>query len=151
MQWGELSQKMYQKSSALSIRLEFEEVSLQIEFTTLPPKNHNLFVKNWNEKGIGEKRNCGHRLIMHSITRREKEGGGWGWSEKTVGGGGTGGSFTQTYVWAGWNSMTMHINFSILLLKRDFYLLQFKSKGQQKPGDVSPMQSDYKCLHWMLL
>jgi hypothetical protein len=39
----------------LSIRLECEEVSLQIEFTTLPPKNHNLFVKNWNEKGTGEK------------------------------------------------------------------------------------------------
>jgi hypothetical protein len=47
---------MYQKSSALSIRLECEEVSLQIEFTTLLPKNHNLFVKNWSEKGIGEKR-----------------------------------------------------------------------------------------------
>jgi hypothetical protein len=31
--------------SALSIRFECEEVSLQIEFTTLPPKNHNLFVK----------------------------------------------------------------------------------------------------------
>ncbi len=74
-QWGESSQKMYQKSSALSIRLECEEVSLQIEFTTLPPKNHNLFV-NWNKKGIGEKRNCGHRLIMHSITRRKRGGGG---------------------------------------------------------------------------
>jgi hypothetical protein len=36
---------MYQKSSALSIRFECEEVSLHIEFTTLPPKNHNLFVK----------------------------------------------------------------------------------------------------------
>ncbi len=43
------------KELALSIRLECEEVSLQIEFTTLPPKNHNFFVKNWNEKGIGEK------------------------------------------------------------------------------------------------
>ena len=53
--WGESSQKMHQKSSALSIRLECEEVSLQIEFTTLPPKNYNLFVKNWNEKGIGKK------------------------------------------------------------------------------------------------
>jgi hypothetical protein len=47
--------KCIKKSSVLSIRLECEEVSLQIEFTTLPPKNHNLFVKNWNEKGIGEK------------------------------------------------------------------------------------------------
>ncbi len=37
-------------------------------------------------KGNWRKRNCGHRLLMHSITRREK--GGWGLSEKTVGGGG---------------------------------------------------------------
>ncbi len=28
--------------------------------------------ENWNEKGIGEKRNCGHKLIMHSITRRDE-------------------------------------------------------------------------------
>ncbi len=47
-------------------------------------------------KGNWRKRNCSHRLIMRSITRREK--GGWGWSEKTVGGGGVGGSFTQTYI-----------------------------------------------------
>jgi hypothetical protein len=46
---------MYKKELSVIIRLECEEVSLQIEFTTLPPKNHNLFVKNWNEKGIGEK------------------------------------------------------------------------------------------------
>jgi hypothetical protein len=60
--------------------MECEEVSLQIEFTTLPPKNHNLFVKtgNWNEKGIGEKRNCGHRLKMHSVTRRDEMWGGRG-------------------------------------------------------------------------
>ncbi len=45
--------------------------------------------ENWNEKGIGEQRNCGHRLIMHSITRRDEMGGGGEeWSEKTVGGGG---------------------------------------------------------------
>ena len=36
---------------------------------------------------------CGHRLIVHSITRRgeiweKAEGGGGGWSEETVGGGG---------------------------------------------------------------
>ncbi len=36
--------------------------------------------RNWR------KRNCGHRLIMHSMSRRR--GGGVGWSEKTVGGGG---------------------------------------------------------------
>ena len=38
--------------------------------------------ENWNEKGIGETRKCGHRLIMHSITRRNEMWGGW--SEKTV-------------------------------------------------------------------
>jgi hypothetical protein len=43
------------KELSVIICLECEEVSLQIEFTTLPLKNHNLFVKNWNEKGIGEK------------------------------------------------------------------------------------------------
>ncbi len=53
-QWGKSSQKMYQKELSV-IRLKCEEVTLQIEFTKLPPKNHNLFVKNWNEKGIGEK------------------------------------------------------------------------------------------------
>ncbi len=37
-------------------------------------------------KGNWRKGNCGHRLIMHSITRREKGGGGW--CEKTLGGGG---------------------------------------------------------------
>jgi hypothetical protein len=46
--------KMYQKSSALSIRFECEEVSLQMEFTTLPPKPQPL-CETWNEKGIGEK------------------------------------------------------------------------------------------------
>ncbi len=54
--------------------------------------------ENWNEKGIGEKRKCGHRLIMHSITRRDEMGGG-GLSEKTVGG------------CAEWNGMTIHILF----------------------------------------
>ena len=43
------------KELSVFTRLECEEVSLQIEFTKLPPKNLNLFVRNWNEKGIGEK------------------------------------------------------------------------------------------------
>jgi hypothetical protein len=46
---------MYQKSSALSIRFEMRRSLFAIGFTKLPPKNHNLFVKNWNEKVIGEK------------------------------------------------------------------------------------------------
>ena len=139
--------KCIKKSSALSIRLECEEVSLPIEFTTLPPKNHNLFVKTGTKRELEKKELRPQANNAQYNTPGER--GGRGWSEKTVGGG-AGGSFTPTYIWAGWNSMTMHINFSILL-KRDFYLLRFKSEGQQKPGDVSLMQSDCKWLHWMLL
>ena len=55
-QWGESSQKMYLKELSVITRMECEEVSLQIEITTLPPKNHNLFVKTgmkreWEKKG----------------------------------------------------------------------------------------------------
>jgi hypothetical protein len=46
---------MYLKELSVITRMECEEVSLQIEVTTLPPKNHNLFLRNWNEKGIREK------------------------------------------------------------------------------------------------
>ncbi len=47
-------EKCIKKSSALS-HVKCEEVSLQIEFATLPPKNHDLFVKqeqkeNWKNK-----------------------------------------------------------------------------------------------------
>ncbi len=55
MQWGESSfRKCIKKSSALS-HIEYGEVSLQIEFATLPPKNHDLFAKeewkgNWKNK-----------------------------------------------------------------------------------------------------
>ncbi len=61
------------------------------------------------------------------------------------GGGGAGGSFTQTYIWAGWISMTTHINFQ-LWLRRGFYLRRSKFEGQQKPGDVSLKQPDYKVI-----
>jgi hypothetical protein len=35
--------------------MECEEVSLQIEFTTLPPKNHNLFMKTGMKRELGKK------------------------------------------------------------------------------------------------
>jgi hypothetical protein len=47
--------KCIKRAQRYQFALKCEEVSLQIEITTLPPKNHNLFVKLWNEKGIGEK------------------------------------------------------------------------------------------------
>jgi len=100
--------------------------------------------ENWNEKGIGEKRNCGHRLIMHSITRRDEIWEG-GWSEETVGGRGWAAPLCQLIYEQG-EMVWQYIYFSTLL-KRDFYLLQFKSEEQQKPGDVTLMQSDCKWLH----
>jgi hypothetical protein len=35
-----------------------EEVSLQIEFATLPPKNHNLFVKVGTKRELEKKENA---------------------------------------------------------------------------------------------
>jgi hypothetical protein len=43
------------KELSVIIRLECEEVSLQIEFTTLPPKNHNLFVKTGTKRELEKK------------------------------------------------------------------------------------------------
>jgi hypothetical protein len=57
-------------------RVECEEVSLQIEFAKLPPKNHNLFVKTGTKKELEKQGKCGHRLIMHSITHWDEMWGG---------------------------------------------------------------------------
>ncbi len=76
---------MYQKSSALSIRFECEEVSLQIEFTTLPPKSHNLFVKTGTKRELEKKELRPQANNAQYNTQGEK-------------GGGAGGSFTQTYI-----------------------------------------------------
>ncbi len=43
------------KELSVIIRLECEEVSLQIEFTTLTPKNHNLFVKTGTKRELEKK------------------------------------------------------------------------------------------------
>jgi hypothetical protein len=46
---------MYQKELSVIIRLECAEVSLQIEFTILPPKNYNLFVKTGTKRELEKK------------------------------------------------------------------------------------------------
>ncbi len=104
-------EKCIKKSSALS-HVKYGEVSLQIEFTTLLPKNHDLFVKQERKGDWKKQRKCGHRLIVHSLTRRGEMWGGGDWSEETVGGEGVDGSFVPTYIWAGWNGMTIHILFN---------------------------------------
>jgi hypothetical protein len=48
--------KCIKKSSALSLAWNAKKkVSLQIEFTTLPPKNHNLFEKTGTKRGLEKK------------------------------------------------------------------------------------------------
>ncbi len=49
--------KCIKKSSALS-HVKCEEVSLQIEFTTLPPKNHNLFVRTGTKRELEKQGNA---------------------------------------------------------------------------------------------
>ncbi|MFN9941303.1 MAG: hypothetical protein ACK56I_17670, partial [bacterium] len=61
--------KCIKRALRYQFALKWEEVSLQIEITTLPPKHHNLFVKLGTKREL-EKKDCGHRLIIHSITRR---------------------------------------------------------------------------------
>ncbi len=75
-------------------------------------------------------------------------GGGVKWEDSGRGGGGRllcTNLYTSGVKWYD-NTYTFQ-----LLLKRDFYLLWFESEGQQKPGDVTLMQSDRKWLHEILL
>jgi hypothetical protein len=107
--------------------MECEEVSLQIEITTLPPKKSQPLYENWNEKGIGEKRNCGHRLIMHSMTRRDEMWGGRGLSEKTVGGGGGRLLYANLYMSrVKWYDNTHYFS---ILLKKGLLLTAIQIRG----------------------
>ncbi len=56
------------KSSALS-HIKYGEVPLQIEFATLPPKPQPLYEMRMKRK-LEKQEKCGHRPIVHSITRR---------------------------------------------------------------------------------
>ncbi len=47
--------KCIKKKLSVISRMECEVVSLQIEFTTLPPKNHNLFVKTGTKRELEKK------------------------------------------------------------------------------------------------
>jgi hypothetical protein len=132
--------------------MECEEVSLQVEFTTLPPKNHNLFVKTGTKRELEKKELRPQANNAQYNTQGWDVGGGGGWSEKKVGGREEGGGrllYANLYMSrVKWYDNTH--NYSNLL-KRDFYLQRFKSERQQKPGDVTLMQSDCKWLHRMLL
>ncbi len=140
---GVVFEKCIKKSSALS-HVKCEEVSLHIEFTTLPPKTATSL---WNRKEKGNWRNKEMRPQANNAGVRY--GGRGEWSEKTVGGRGWAAPLCQLIYEPG-EMVWQYIYFSTLL-KRDFYLLRFKSKGQRKPGDVTLMQSDCKWLHEILL
>ncbi len=110
--------KMYQKSSALSICFEMRRSPFANWIHYICRQKTTTSLWNLEQKVDWRKRNCSHRLIMHSITH--KEGGGEGRCERRVGGEGGG---RLLYTWARWNSMTIceHINFSTLI-KRKFPL-----------------------------
>jgi hypothetical protein len=63
--------KCIKKSSALSSRgMRRSLFANRIYY--IAAKKPQPLCENWNEKGIGETRKCGHRLIMHNITRRDE-------------------------------------------------------------------------------
>ena len=62
--------KMYQKSSALSIRFEMRRSPFAIEFTTFAAKKPQPLCETGTKRGLEKQGKCSHRLIMHSITRR---------------------------------------------------------------------------------
>ncbi len=47
--------KCIKRAQRYQFALKCEEVPLQIEFTTLPPKNHNLFVKLGTKRELEKK------------------------------------------------------------------------------------------------
>jgi len=51
------------------LNIKYGEVSLQIEFATLPSKPQPLYEMRMKRK-LEKQGKCGHRLIVHSITRR---------------------------------------------------------------------------------
>jgi hypothetical protein len=64
------------KELSIIIRLECEEVSLQIRFTTLPPKNHNLFMKTGTKRELEKKELRPKANNAQYNTQGENWGGG---------------------------------------------------------------------------
>jgi hypothetical protein len=67
--------KCIKKSSALSFAWNAKKSLCKLNLSHCHQKTTTSLGK-LDETGIGEKRNCGHRLIMHSITRRDEIWGG---------------------------------------------------------------------------
>ncbi len=68
-QWGESSQENVSKELSIINSLQMRR-SLFANWISLHCRQKTT-TSLWNKKGIGEKRNCGHGLTMHSVTRRE--------------------------------------------------------------------------------
>ena len=109
MQRGEWSYENASKELSVIYSLWNATKSLcKLNPLRLPPKNHNLFVK------FGTKRELEKKELRPQANNAQYNTQGWDmrggeWSEETVGGEGVGGSFVPTYIWAGWNGMTIHI------------------------------------------
>ncbi len=106
-QWGESS---FNKSSALS-HMKCGEVSLQIEFATLPPKTTTSLWKR-NEKGIGIIRKMRSQANSTQCNTQRWNMKGGVWSEETAGGGGGGGRRLLKNLksgWVKWSAETNHL------------------------------------------
>ena len=134
MQWGELSFKRAQRY----LNIKYGEVSLQFEFTTLRPKPQPLCEMRMKRK-MEKQGKCGHRLIVHSITRRGEiwKGEGGVWSEETVGRGGGAAPLYQLISGLG-EMVWQYIYFPTLIKKGTF------TYSDSNPGD-SRNQKMWRC------
>ncbi len=87
-QWGESSQKMHQIELSVINSLGMRRSLFANWIHYIATKKPQPLCENWNKKGIGEERNCGHRLYAQYNTQGENRGGGGGGFHVGAGGGG---------------------------------------------------------------
>ena len=82
---------------------------------------------NRNEKGIGKTRKMRPQAnnAQYNTQGWDMRGGGVEWEDS--GREGVGGSFVPTYIWAGWNGMTIHILFNSI--KKGLLLTAIQIRG----------------------
>ncbi len=104
--WGESSQKMYQKSSALSLAWNAKKSLCELNLLHCHLTTTSLWKLerkgNWRKKELQPQANN----AQYNTQGWDVGGEGVKWEDS-----GAGGSFMPTYTWAGWNGMTIYITF----------------------------------------
>ncbi len=98
MQWGESSQKMYQKELSIINSLGMRRSLFANWIHYIATKKPQPLCEKLERKGNWRKRNCGQRLIMHSKTCSEKMGGDGGEVRRQWGRGGGRLLYTNLYM-----------------------------------------------------